>query len=213
MLDPVAKNKTRSRLIESGLHLFGKNGFEGTSTRDLAARADTNVASIAYHFGGKAGLRAACARALADQIAEVLDAQGISQPPGTPQEALVEIERIVGAFVQLLVGTPQAGDMVAFMLRELTDPGEIAAMIYTEFLEPRHIALCTLWAKATGRAANDEQVKLAVFSMIGQVLYFRIARPFVGQRMGWDGIGREETQKVADIVIANLRDTIERHRI
>ena len=202
---------TRASLIEAGLHLFGQKGYEATSTRQLAARAGTNIASIAYHFGGKAGLRLACARAVAERVGAVV-------PPAAPPEsitsddALARIERIVEALVTLILSAPQAQDMVAFMVRELSDPGEIADVIYAEFLAPRHGAMSALWAAATGRSPEDDEVKLAVFAAIGQILYFRIAQPFVERRMGWKTIGPEQTQQIAGLIIANLRAAIERQR-
>ena len=202
-------NDTRSSLLASGLHLFGLKGFEGTSTRELAAHAGTNVASISYHFGGKAGLREACAREVANRVGAAF---GAAPTPGsvTPEQAVARIEAMVGAFVQLIVASPQARDMVAFMLRELTEPEGIAMIVYDEFLEPRHAEMCGLWAVATGRPPDDPALKLAVFAMIGQILYFRIAAPIVSRRMDWGTIGPDETRQVRDTVIAGLRDALER---
>ncbi|MBN9445309.1 MAG: TetR family transcriptional regulator, partial [Bosea sp.] len=47
---------TRQALIRAGLDLFGRNGFDATSTREIAQAAGVNSAGIAYHFGGKDGL-------------------------------------------------------------------------------------------------------------------------------------------------------------
>ncbi|TIX80566.1 MAG: TetR family transcriptional regulator, partial [Mesorhizobium sp.] len=52
---------TRAALVRAALKLFGRQGFDGTSTREIAAEAKANIGSIAYHFGGKEGLRAAAA--------------------------------------------------------------------------------------------------------------------------------------------------------
>ena len=57
-------------LIRAALKLFGRQGFDGTSTREIAAEANANIGSIAYHFGGKEGLRAASA----DYIVETIQA-------------------------------------------------------------------------------------------------------------------------------------------
>lgn len=208
----IDRNQTTDRLIDAGLHLFGHRGFEGTSTRALAAHAGTNIASIAYHFGGKSGLYEACARVVAERVSGKLEAPDMALGQTTPEAALEQIEHLVSAFVQLVVAAPQAQDMVTFMLRELTDPGAVTETIYAEFIAPRHRALCDLWAKATGRTADDEDIKLTVFATIGQILYFRIAQPFVRRRMAWELIGQDETRKIAGIVIANLRDSIERLR-
>ncbi len=211
MPDKPSESQTRASLIEAGLHLFGHKGYEATSTRQLAARAGTNIASIAYHFGGKAGLRTACARAVAERVGAVVPPDA---PPGgiAPDDALARIERIVQALVTLILSAPGAQDMVAFMVRELSDPGEIADLIYAEFLAPRHRAMSALWAAATGRSPEDDEVKLAVFAAIGQVLYFRIAQPFVERRMDWTSIGPEETRQISELIVANLRAAIERQR-
>ena len=62
-----SSQQTRAALIAAGLRLFGEKGFDATSTRDIAAAANTNIASIAYHFGGKEGLRLACAQARSEE--------------------------------------------------------------------------------------------------------------------------------------------------
>lgn len=213
MNQTMEKTDTRASLIEAGLHFFGRQGFEGTSTRQLAARANTNVASIAYHFGGKAGLRAACLAAVVDRVAEVMDGSDGIEVPTSQAQAAAQIERLIRAFVSLIVGSPEAQAMVAFLLREISGSGESAKAVYSNFVEPRHTALCSLWAAATGRSPDDPQVKLAVFSLIGQVVYFRIASPFVSRRMGWPAIGTGETGQITQTVIANLHDAIERHRL
>lgn len=208
-----SRNNTRTCLIEAGLHLFGQKGFEGTSTRELAGLAKTNVASITYHFGSKAGLRSACATEVAARVSNVLDGAGLIIQSQTAKAATAQIERLIGALIDLIVGAPQAQDMVAFMLRELTEPGEVADTVYASFIDPRHKALCDLWATATGRDPDDEGVKLAIFALIGQVLYFRIASGFVSRRMSWDNVGLDEVCQIKSIIIANLHDAIERQRL
>jgi AcrR family transcriptional regulator len=207
----MSSRLSRTSLIEAGLHLFGRDGFDGTSTRALARRAGTNVAAIAYHFGSKEGLRVACARTVAERVAAVLDGAA-SSPPASPDAAAAEIERAVGALVRLIVAAPEARDMVAFMLRQVMEAGAVADLIYAELVEERHRQLSALWALATGRDAEDEEVKLAVFAMVGQVLYFRIALPFVERRMGWSADSPEAADRIAGIVVANLRASLERQR-
>ena len=40
-------------ILQSAIKLFGTNGFEGTSVRDIATDASVNVAMINYYFGSK----------------------------------------------------------------------------------------------------------------------------------------------------------------
>lgn len=211
-MEPLtAPKQTRQSLIEAAIHLFGHRGFAETSTRALAARAGTNIASIAYHFGGKAGLHAASAREVAARIGAAL-ALSDHVPPDTPAEAAARLETMLRRFVNFLVAAPEAADMAAFMLRELTDPGEVADLIYNEFLEPRHRMLCGLWGLASSRPPESETVKLGVFAMLGQVLYFRIGQPYVLRRTGWAEVGPDEASRIADLLAGNLHAMIERHR-
>lgn len=39
--------------MNAAIELFAERGFEGTSIRDLATRADVNVAMVNYYFGSK----------------------------------------------------------------------------------------------------------------------------------------------------------------
>src|SRR6059058_1578092 len=43
----------KTHIIESAMELFAEKGFEGTSIRDLATKADVNVAMVNYYFGSK----------------------------------------------------------------------------------------------------------------------------------------------------------------
>jgi AcrR family transcriptional regulator len=58
----------RRRLIAAGLELFGRHGFDGASTRDIAAAAGLNAPSLQYYFNNKSGLYAACEHFVATQF-------------------------------------------------------------------------------------------------------------------------------------------------
>ena len=47
---------TRNSIIKAAVDLFAEKGFEGTSVREIVAKARVNQAAINYHFKGKDGL-------------------------------------------------------------------------------------------------------------------------------------------------------------
>jgi AcrR family transcriptional regulator len=47
---------TKIRILTAAEHLFTARGFSGVTMREVARRADTNIASAHYHFGSKEGL-------------------------------------------------------------------------------------------------------------------------------------------------------------
>jgi AcrR family transcriptional regulator len=201
-----SSEQTRLALIRAGLRLFGEKGFAGTSTRELAAMAGANIGSIAYHFGGKEGLRMACAEFIVD-TAQRLAKKALAPVRAAPDQDMPAADRLHFALeeiVSFMVANPEASDIVQFILREVAHPTAALDTIYNGFFEPTHKRLCLLWAEATGEEAESEAVKITVFTLIGQILYFRIGRPAVTRRLGWDGIGAREAARVTSVVQSNL---------
>ncbi len=206
---PASADATRAALVHAAMGLFGRQGFEGTSTRQIAAAADANIGSIAYHFGGKEGLRMAVADHIVETVQTIM-AEAVGNPAtlpaaaGTPQAARALLAAAVERVVAFLVARPEAGEIVQFLLRELSHPSAAIDRIYAGVFEPTHRRLCAIWELATGEPAESEATRLAVFSLIGQVVYFRIGREPVMRRMGWRAMGEAEAGKVAVVVIGNL---------
>ena len=206
--EATTADQTRAALVHAALKLFGRQGFDGTSTRQIAAEAKANIGSIAYHFGGKEGLRAAAADHIVDTIQGIAgQALGGAQAaaPLTPEAARAQLFAALERMVGFVVASPQAGEIVQFVLRELSHPTAALDRIYAGVFEPTHRRLCQVWEQATGEAAESEATRLTVFTMIGQVIYFRIGREAVMRRMGWRGIGNEEAAKVVAVTTDNLR--------
>lgn len=213
----TSAERTRRALIRAALQLFGTKGFDGTSTREIAAAADANIGSIAYHFGGKAGLRDACAAFIVETIGQVAGAALRMDLPDeasatTPQEAEQLLTQAVEAMVTFIVARPESGEMVQFILRELSHPTSALDTIYAGVFEPVHKRLCKVWEQATGDPADSDRTKITVFTLLGQVVYFRIGREAVRRRMGWSEIGNREAAVVVEAAVGNLRAILAAHR-
>ncbi len=63
---------TRDRILDVAKHLFSKQGFAKTSTRQIALGAKCNISLIVYHFGGKEGLLDAVAKSVASGVSKKL---------------------------------------------------------------------------------------------------------------------------------------------
>jgi AcrR family transcriptional regulator len=88
----------KAHIINHALELFAEKGFEGTSIRDLAARAGVNVAMVNYYFGSKEKLfesmvedRASYTRGLLDEIAN-----------NTSYPDIEKVDRIIDAYINKL---------------------------------------------------------------------------------------------------------------
>ena len=197
---------TRLALIAAALDLFGAKGFEAASTRAVAAAAGANLASIAYHFGGKEGLRLACADHVVATIRGFLapTLAVVGSAPLTPAEARGSLERVLAAFVAFMVVRPEAQSIARFVVREMFEPTEAFERIYAEAFAPMHERFCAVWAAATGAPADAAETRLATLAMLGQILYFRVARRVALRRLGWSDIGPREGEAIRVMLTTHL---------
>ncbi len=93
--------------------------------------------------------------------------------------------------------------LARFVVREMLEPSEAFDRLYATF-GPIHARACAFWARAAGADAESEATRLSVFAAIGQIVYFRIARPAVLRRMGWAEIGPAEGNAIKRLVASNL---------
>jgi len=206
---PPRGEETRAALVAAALKLYGDNGYEATSTREIAASADVNAAMIAYHFGGKEGLRAACADFVAERLRGIF---GDAPEAATPEAARAALAALLGAFIRRVVADEAARPLARFLLREISDPSAAFARIYETAFAPLHRRACRLWARASGGDPESVDTRLAVFAMIGQALYFRIARVAVLMRMGWSDIGPAEAAQIEAMILSHLEAALDAAR-
>ena len=87
---------TRERILAAALEIFSQAGFDGTTTRDLAARAGVNLGLIKYYFDSKEKLW----RAAVDRGATELQRALAGAVPGAidTRADLVELVRVCVRF-------------------------------------------------------------------------------------------------------------------
>ncbi len=205
---------TRASLISAALELFGNHGYDAVSTRQIADHAAANIGSIAYHFGGKPGLRNACIDYAIGFVHENLGAS-LTQPlPSrlTPDEALDMLDGMFETIMRIGATRPDADLLSTFMNREMVLPGEVDGVLYERLVKPLHERFCQLLAIAVGRPDAVDELALTVFSLIGQSVFFRLCKPVVVKRMGWSAYGLDEAESTIAVFSDNLHAIVARHR-
>jgi AcrR family transcriptional regulator len=196
--------------VEAALSVFGERGFDGASTRAIAAAANANIAAIPYYFGGKSGLYLAVAEHIADQLLERLGsaleaADRLSRDPDTSvEEARAVVTAIADRFVAIMIGSPEAAGWARFIVREQFDPTDAFDVLYDRVMGRSYRIIGALLGRILGRDPDREEVRLKVFSLIGQVLIFRIARPAVLRRMEWEDYSADHVAAIQAVVRDNL---------
>jgi AcrR family transcriptional regulator len=203
---------TRQKLIAAAIRSFGQKGYDGASIREIAEAAQVNIAGIAYHFGGKEQLYRACLQHITETIRSGLGEPQPAQVESlTPAQARQLLKDRLLAMAEFILATPNAASFVRMVVREQMDPSPAFSILYAEFMEPLHRRLCALWSRTTGDEAESETSKLAVFSLLGQILVFRIARAGALKRMGWSDIGARELRALKERIETNVDLLTGRH--
>ncbi|TNE86263.1 MAG: TetR/AcrR family transcriptional regulator [Deltaproteobacteria bacterium] len=111
----MSSDETRTRFLDAALRLFAEHGYAGTSTRMLASEAGSNVASLAYHFGGKEGLYRAALLRLHEDLGEATPA---AIPIGAPAEIIEQIVGLAWSFAR------DHRDHIRLLIRNVLDRGQ-----------------------------------------------------------------------------------------
>ncbi|SNY91562.1 transcriptional regulator, TetR family [Cohaesibacter sp. ES.047] len=206
---------TRTALIDAAFELFGDKGYAAASTREIASAAGTNIASITYHFGGKAGLRMACAETIVSHMLAQRKAPDQIATPRIAQNAETEFELFMLRQANMLLSLNKAQTMVRFLFRELYEQTEVFEHMYQRFFGPVFDHVSTLWAKAIDidpEEAQSNENKIRIFSVIAQIAYFRIGQPVVVRHLGWADYDTDETEQILRVLQTNIRALIAAYR-
>jgi AcrR family transcriptional regulator len=196
-------NVTRDKLLQAGLVLFGKRGFDGVSARELAALAGTPVSAVTYHFATMEALYIAVIQQMVGEMdarlapeVRLIQTALIGQHI-TPQAA---VERLTNHLVQEIVCCQDHPEWPMLIIREHMTPGPAYELIYNNVMLRTHVLLCELFALIRGGKPNDEAIELAAFAHIGQIIFFRIGAETIKRRMGWPAVDSNKLRAIAQSV-------------
>jgi AcrR family transcriptional regulator len=192
-------DETRRKIIEAAISLFGQLGFEGASTRDIAARAGVNAPALQYYFENKEGLYRACAESIADESWQALEpavlrARAVLARHGdTPEliDTFLDIQRAVAD--RTFVKRSEPDQRLFFAREQGGGEPEIGSQVLRERVrEPLNEVNVELLARITGKKADDPLTVVRMFSLYGQFLLFHIARGSTLTTLGWNEIDAEK---------------------
>ncbi len=111
-----SKRTTRDELLRASVVLFARQGYAGTSMREIAAEVGIKAAALYYHFPDKQALYlAAMQHAFKDQLAGAVATLRGDDPPRA------RLESYVDRLVRDLSGNP---DLLRLLQRERLDGDE-----------------------------------------------------------------------------------------
>ena len=102
--------ETRTALLDAAERLFGENGVEGTSVRDITSAAGVNLGAINYHFGTKNALVVSVfVRRLEPLNKERMRRLDLLEQKAGGQP--LDLEEVLSAFVEPIIQDETSGEL------------------------------------------------------------------------------------------------------
>jgi AcrR family transcriptional regulator len=193
------------RLLDTAVDHFGRCGFDGVSTRDIARASGTAMSSITYYFGGKEGLYLAAADHIAKKIRE-LQAPGLEiahySAAETPDQAIAITTRLLDGFAEVML-CQESVAWSQFIVREQQRPTEAFERLYDGFIWSMVSTVMSLIAIARPDFSAT-QTKAMAAMLFGQVLVLRVGQATICRVFETE----ELTTEIQDLLRAQMRANI-----
>jgi AcrR family transcriptional regulator len=179
------KLEARKRLLTAAEELFAERGFPSVSVRDLAQRAQVNIASVNYYFGSKENLYLETMRhsfrntrqALPNLETLLIEAQRA----GTKEAARRGIQLYIEEIMHIIFISRETTHHAALMGHEMSNPTAALDIVVEEFISPVFKVLLALIEQCRPDLAAAKEANLAALSIIGQCLNYSLALPLTLQ--------------------------------
>ena len=167
-------HETRTRILDAAEELFMQHGFEGTSMRQLTARAGVNLAAVNYHFGSKHALIEALFRRRLDPLnaARLAELDRLEAEAGGRALAPAAVIRaFVGVSLRLIEDTKGRGRTFTRLLgRTYTEPAKSVRALIGQLYAPTMERYKLAFERALPQMSRDELVWRMHF-MFGTLAY------------------------------------------
>ena len=198
----------REHILTVAEELFGDNGFDGTSVRDIAQKAGVNLAMISYYFGSKEKLLEALIELRAGYSVGILEELNKDQTL-SPWD---KIDRLVDFYVEKVLNNLR---FHSIMYREATN-------VRSEEIRDRIINIKLRNLEQITKIIQDGQQKklfreidipLTMGSLMGTISSYTQARPYGCQvlALGYDVNDDTYRSKLAPRLKAHLKQLLRAH--
>ncbi|NQU10292.1 CerR family C-terminal domain-containing protein [bacterium] len=162
--------ETRKRILESACAVFVEKGFHDATIAEICRGAQTNTASVNYHFRDKESLYVEVWKHCARQAADLYPVDG-GVPPGA--SAADRLRGHIGALLKRMTDTGRLGHFHRLHMKEMTNPTGLIDEVIKEIRQPYREQVRKVLRELLGPQATTRAVDLVEMSVIGQCIKAR----------------------------------------
>jgi AcrR family transcriptional regulator len=170
-----APGSTKARILTAAEEVFAARGFQGASTREIAARAGVNISSLHYHWESKETLYYGVFRNIYDQIVALLrDTLAPLLSRQGKRDAIVEL-----TMQQLFDFFADNPNVPKLLMRRIVENEEIDVGIERDILVPTWGVFSEWLTRFRRRPMSDEESRLFMLSVHSVMLVYLLdSRPY-----------------------------------
>lgn len=192
--------ETRNRILLAALEVFGNNGFETVTTRQIAEAAGINLPGLTYYFGNKEGLYLACAQSIVASFREGVGATATEamvalRKPMDATGARKLLKQLLAVLARFLLSSSTDQGRTLFVRREIASPGPAFEILYTELWLPGIEVTAQLLNRATSGRLSEPASKVRAIMMIASLTGFQSGRRVIARAAG-------DTDQVEEVIAA-----------
>ena len=172
---------TKARILEAAEEVFATKGFEGASTREIAAKAGVNISSLHYHWESKETLYYAVFQNIYNQLIEisrdsVLPATARGDSPRAVHEASV------GRVFDYFAANP---NIPRLLLRRILENEEFGEAIERDILMPSWKEFGGWVKEYSGKRIRDIEAQILILDsqQYAHILGGPITDPEIARRI------------------------------
>jgi AcrR family transcriptional regulator len=189
-----APGSTKGRILAAAEAVFAARGFEGASTREIAAQAGVNISSLHYHWASKDALYVAVFQDVFDRLTNLL--RGTLGKLAEERSREVVVARVMGELVAFLGDNPTVPKLLVRRLLE----SDVALGVDRDVLGPAW-GVFREWMGKSGRKMSETELRLGMLSAYSVLLIYMLDSDSYRSVLG------------GSVVSMPLRVEVERHLV
>lgn len=195
---------SEQKILSVATELFAKNGFDGTSIREICKKAEINISMISYYFGGKKELYEKVVSRIVENVISYMKSNMQFQefPQSfdflTREQKFEALFKILGLIIDYFYSDKISDPEMMILYREqMTSGVPLNAEGYKVFKR--------LLASILGKDENDREIIFRTLTIIGQVHSARVIKQFSLKLLNQSGYSKEDVQMLKHIIISQTK--------
>jgi AcrR family transcriptional regulator len=164
---------TRLKILNAAGPVFAEKGYQTATVREICRAAGVNVASINYYFGDKENLYVETVQRAQQMRTDKAPMPVLSRD--TPAEE--RLRSFTRTLLKRMIGDAEASWQSQLMMREVLRPTRACQRIAEEYIRPEFELLLSILDDLMPPETPLHVRQRLGFSLVGQCLFYRIARP------------------------------------